>query len=169
MIPGSSATPDEAIEKLRIVFTNFGLPEQIVTDNGSAFTSKEFETFLQRNGIQQIKTAPCHLASNGQVERTIQTFKTTLNKMLNEKRTIYQKEQRFLMAYRTTLHSATNCTPAELLFGRRLRTALDIIKPNLSNNMEKNRNDMICRAQNRRMREFSNNFGVGSRWISGVI
>ena len=35
---------------------------------------------------------------------------------------------------------------------------------------------MICRAQNRRMREFSNgqevfirNFGVGSRWISGVI
>ena len=42
--------------------------------------------------------------------------------------------------------------------------------------MEKNRNDMICRAQNRRMRELSNgldvfirNFGVGSRWISGVI
>ena len=42
--------------------------------------------------------------------------------------------------------------------------------------MEKNRNDMICRAQNRRMREFSNgqevfirNLGVGSRWISGVI
>ena len=84
--------------------------------------------------------------------------------------------QRFLMTYRTTPHSATNCTTAELLFGRRLRTALDIIKPSLSNNMEKNRNDMICRAQNRRMREFSNgqevfirNFGVGSRWISGVI
>ena len=84
--------------------------------------------------------------------------------------------QRFLMTYRTTPHSATNCTIAELLFGRRLRTALDIIKPSLSNNMEKNRNDMICRAQNRRTREFSNgqevfirNFGVGSRWISGVI
>ena len=80
------------------------------------------------------------------------------------------------MTYRTTSHSATNCTTAELLFGRRLRTALDIIKPSLSNNMEKNRNDMICRAQNRRMREFSNgqevfirNFGVGSRWISGAI
>ena len=41
--------------------------------------------------------------------------------------------------------------------------------------MEKNRSNMIYRAQNRRMREFSNgqevfirNFGVGSRWISGV-
>ena len=39
VIPSSS--------KLRIVSANFGLPEQIVTDNGSAFTSKEFETFLQ--------------------------------------------------------------------------------------------------------------------------
>ena len=47
VIPTSSATSDETIEKLRTVFANFGLPEQIVTDNGSAFTSKEFETFLQ--------------------------------------------------------------------------------------------------------------------------
>ena len=96
--------------------------------------------------------------------------------MLNEKGTINQKVQRFLMPYRTTPHSATNCTPAKLLFGRRLQTTLDIIKPSLSNNMEKNHNNMNCRAQNRRMREFSNgqevfirNFGVGSRWISGVI
>ena len=94
-----------------------------------------------------------------------------MNKMLNQKGTINQKVQRFLMAYHTTSHSATNCTPAELLFGRRLRTALDIIKPSFSKKKkEKNRNGMICRAQNRRMREFSNgqevfihNFGVGSR------
>ena len=153
VIPSSSATSNEAIEKLRIVFANFGLPEQIVTENGSAFTSK---TFLQRNGIQQIRTAPYYPTSDVQVERTVQTFKTALNKMLNEKGTINQKAQRFLMAYRTTPHSATNCTPAELLFGRRLQTALGIRKPILSNNMEKNRNDMICRAQNRRMKEFSN-------------
>ena len=56
------------------------------------------------------------------------------------------------MAYHTTSHSATNCTPTELLFGRRLQTPLDIIKPSLSNNMDKNHNDMICRAQNRGMR-----------------
>ena len=139
MIPSSSATSEETIEKLRTVFANFGLSEQIVTDNGSVFTT---------NGIQQIRTAPYHPASNDQAERTVQTFKTTLNKMLNEKGTINQKVQRFLMAYHTTPHSATNCTPAELLFGRRLRTALDILKPSLSNNIEKNCNSMICRAQN---------------------
>ena len=172
VIPSSSATLDETIEKLQTVFANFGLPEQIVTYNGSAFTSKEFKTFLQQNGIQQIRTAPYHPASNGQAERTVRTFKTTLNKKLHEKGTINQKLQRFLMAYPTTPHSATNCPPAELLFGRRLQTALDI-KPSLSNKMEKNCKGMICRAHNRRMREFSNreqvficNFGVGSRWVS---
>ena len=72
MIPSSSATSDETIEKLRIVFGDFRLPEQIVTDNGSAFTSKEFETFIQRDGIQQIRTAPYHSALNGQAWRTVQ-------------------------------------------------------------------------------------------------
>ena len=104
MIPSSSATSDETIEKLRIVFANFALPEQIVTDNGSAFRSQEFETFLQRNGIQQIRTAPYHPASNGQAERTVQTFKTRLKKMLNEKGTINQKVHRFLKTHRTTSH-----------------------------------------------------------------
>ena len=52
VILSSSATSDTTIEKIQTVFVNFGLPEQIVTDNGSVFTSKEFETFLQRNGIQ---------------------------------------------------------------------------------------------------------------------
>ena len=47
IIPTLSATSDETIEKLQTVFANFGLPEQIVTDNGSAFTSKEFKIFHQ--------------------------------------------------------------------------------------------------------------------------
>ena len=127
----SFAPSDETIEKLRFVFANFGILEQIVTDNGSAFTRKEFETFLQRNGIQQIRTEPYHTASIGQAKRAVQTFKTTLNKMLNKKGTINQKVQRFLMEYHTTPHSSTNCTSAELLFERRLRTAPDIIKPSL--------------------------------------
>ena len=85
VIPSWSPTSDKTIEKLQTVFANFVLPEQIVTDNGSAFTSKEFETFLQQNGIQQIRTAHYHPASNRQAERTVQTFKTTLKKMLNKK------------------------------------------------------------------------------------
>ena len=38
---------------------------------------------------------------------------------------------RFLSRYRTTPQSTTGTTPAELMFGRKLRTRLDLLKPDL--------------------------------------
>jgi transposase InsO family protein len=54
----NSATSDATIEKLRSMFATHGLPETLVSDNGSQFTSLEFKTFMERNGIHHIKTAP---------------------------------------------------------------------------------------------------------------
>ena len=52
IIPTTNATSEETAEKLWIVFTSFGLPEQIMMENGSWFTSFEFEKILQQNDIQ---------------------------------------------------------------------------------------------------------------------
>ena len=46
------------IDALRISFANHGLPYVIVSDNGPAFTSKEFKNFIHKNGIKHITTAP---------------------------------------------------------------------------------------------------------------
>ena len=37
------------IECLRKIFARFGLPEMMVTDNGTCFTSSEFQEFAQCN------------------------------------------------------------------------------------------------------------------------
>ena len=66
IVPSTSAA--STIAKLRHIFATFGLPEQIVSDNGSGFTSVEFQQFLAANGIKQVLTSPYHPLSNGLAE-----------------------------------------------------------------------------------------------------
>jgi hypothetical protein len=75
-----SATSAATIQKMKASFASHGLPVTLVTDNGSVFTSQEFEEFLTKNGIRHIKTSPYHPASNGLIERAVQTMKLALKK-----------------------------------------------------------------------------------------
>ena len=69
------------INKLRQTFATFGLPKMIVTDNGSSFTSKEFQSFMMENGIIHKRSSPYHPATNGLAERAVQTFKYGIKKL----------------------------------------------------------------------------------------
>lgn len=59
VVPVSAATSPVTIEKLRNIFATHGLPRVLVSDNGSQFTSTEFQTFLRGNGILSI-SVPRH-------------------------------------------------------------------------------------------------------------
>ena len=64
----TTPSSQQAIKILRNLFATHGLPEMVVSDNGSAFTSAEFQTFVKRNGIRHVRSAPYHPSSNGQAE-----------------------------------------------------------------------------------------------------
>ena len=55
-----SSTSEVTIEQLRMLFAEHGLPETIVTDNGTCFTSAEFTQFMRQNGIQHITSPAYH-------------------------------------------------------------------------------------------------------------
>ena len=52
--------------------------------------------------------------------------------------TISDKIARFLFSYRNLTHSTTGVSPAELMFGRQLRSRLDLLKPSLESRVEDN-------------------------------
>jgi len=84
------------------MFTAYELPEQVISDNGPQFTSNEFDEFTKKTGIKHILTSPYHTKSNGEAERAVQTFKSSLKVRGMEKEDLQTKLSRFLLYYRTT-------------------------------------------------------------------
>ncbi len=130
-----SASSCNTIAKLRTMFAAHGLPDLVVSDNGTAFTSAEFRSFQSRNGIRHVTSAPNHLASNGLAERYVQTFKNAIRKSGTPD--LEQELSHFLFRYQSTPHTTTISSPAQLLMGRRLKTHLDFLRPNLAAQVEK--------------------------------
>ncbi|XP_054281002.1 uncharacterized protein K02A2.6-like [Macrosteles quadrilineatus] len=105
-----------------------GLPEILVSDNATIFKSAEFQAFCKRQGIRQRFIAPGNPSTNGQAERFCQTLKTKLRCMQFEQGTLHEKLCALLFRYRATPLS-TGASPAQLMFGRNLRTKLDLLRP----------------------------------------
>ena len=126
----NSTTASATISILRMLFARFGIPREIVSDNGPQFISHEMKEFLKSNGIRHMTSAPFHPRTNGLAERFVQSFKQAIKSAESDSTSMNQKLSAFLLKYRTTPHATTNETPSMLMFGRNIRTRLDLIKPN---------------------------------------
>lgn len=119
---------ETTIEKCRDIFTTFGLPQVLVSDNGRTFISNEFQFFLKQNGIFHKCTAPYNPATNWLAERFIQTFKQGLRKLGTDEN-VKRNLQKILFHYRLLPHQESGKSPAELMFGRNLNSILNLIFP----------------------------------------
>lgn len=64
-----ATTSAKIIEAIHPMFARFGVPYPLRTDNGPQFVSGEFETFLQKQGVEHRRTTPLWPQANGEVER----------------------------------------------------------------------------------------------------
>ena len=133
IVPSTSS--QTTIKKLRTIFATHGIPEVLVSDNGSGFTSSEFKEFLNRNGIRHLTTVPCHPSSNGMAERAVQVFKEGMKKCTSGDLETHLSQ--FLFHYRTAPHSTISVSPAKLLMGRRLRSQLDLLQPSVATRVQR--------------------------------
>ena len=171
-------TSTATITRLKRLFASYGVPEQIVTDNATTFTSDEFQQFMKRNGILHTTSAPRHPATNGLAERYVGTFKAGMKKLAGENLCVEDMISHFLLRYRTTPNSTTGESPADLFLKRHVRTRLDFLKPSIS--------EAVRRKQYRQKgyhdsqaaeRQFDvddtvylrNTAGEKPKWIPGVV
>ncbi|XP_059048702.1 uncharacterized protein K02A2.6-like [Achroia grisella] len=136
-VPSTAAV--HCIAKLSELFARWGIPKQIVSDNGPPFSSYDFEAFTKSLGIIHLHTAPYHPASNGAAENAVRTIKRVIKKALRDGTDINLSINFFLLHYRNIAHCTTGECPASLMLGRRLRTKLDVLRPNLENKLSQAR------------------------------
>lgn len=172
--PMNSSTSTATIEKLRQSFAIHGLPDTLVSDNGTCFTSEEFEIFMKMNGIKHIKSAPYHAATNGLAERAVQTMKQGLKKLTQG--SMETRVARFLSMYRITPQTTTGLSPAELLFNRKVRTRLDLVQPSVERQVVQKQSQQKLNHDHADVRKYQvgdlvniKNFSVGPKWLPGVV
>ena len=125
-------TTETTIMALNILFTTWGSPKTLVSDNGPQFGSKQFEDWCRLNGIVHLTSAPFHPPSNGEAERLVGVFKTAMQRSVGEEGKERDKATMgFLREYRSTPNCATGRTPAELMIGRQVRTPLSLLQPSV--------------------------------------
>ena len=126
----NTAASSVTTDKMQTVFATHGIPELLVTDSGSAFTSAEFSAFLSRNGICHVTSAHYHPATKGLAERAAQTFKLAMKKQSSG--SLKSCLARFLFTYRLLPHSTIGRSLAEMLMNRRPHSVLDQLRPDVT-------------------------------------
>ena len=170
IVPMTHATSTGTIKALRRLFATFGLPTHIVSDNGTQFTSAEFTSFLQKNGIAHTRSAPGHPETNGLAERYVGHFKAKMKAMGTEGDDLDTRLQRFLMTFRST-PTANGKSPAEMLFNRQPRLRYDALKTTRNAEAQSfNQNQHLLPEYKPGDAVFALRFqNHGTTWVPGVV
>ena len=124
-----------------------GVPEMLITDRGSEFTSYEWERYLAQLGIKRNVTTPVHPSSNGRSERFNRSLKEILQKLIHN--TPSDWEDRLgdaLLAYRNAVSTTTGHTTFFLMCCRHARAPLTKLLRTTQANTFCNRLDYLSTA-----------------------
>ena len=100
----------------------------VKTDNGSPFNGEQFSSWAKYIGFAHRRVTPLWPEANGEAERFMRTLGKAIRTAKVDGGNLKMEIFMFLKHYRTTPHSSTGLSPAEMLNGRKLRTEV----PNVS-------------------------------------
>ena len=136
-IPLPSIEAERVAEALVSVFTRVGIPREMLTDQGSQFTSEVMKHVSKLLSIKQVTTSPYHPIANGLVERFNGSLKQMLKRMCAERPSDWDRYvEPLLFAIRESPQESLGFSPFELLYGRKVRGPMSILKELWTGNVD---------------------------------
>ena len=122
-------TTEEVSEKCVEFCLTYGIPEAVLTDRGTNFTSQVIENLWERVNVHTLHTTANHSTPDGITEGFNSTIKTMLTQF------VYQQIQndwdlklaKLTFAYNTAVHATVKLSPLELMFGRIPKLPIDLV------------------------------------------
>lgn len=116
---------------LKSAFGRYGIPEKLISDSGKQFDCAEFRRFAAEYGFDHDTSSPKYPQSNGKAENSVKTLKKMMKKSVEGKGDFFL----MLLDFRNTPTAGIGLSPAQRMFGRRLRSLIpaksELLEPQL--------------------------------------
>ena len=110
-------TTANVIKCLQTLFSSWGLPKGVVSDNGSQFTCYAFRSYLKSLGIQHRLVTPYWRRANGEIEQFFRNLGKSINISVLQGKDYKEEILTLLQSYRMAPHCTTGLSPADLMLG----------------------------------------------------
>ena len=128
-VPLKKITTEAVAEVLLDIYSRVGIPEEVLTDQGTQFMSECMQEVSRLLSIKGLTSTPYHPICNGLVERWNGTLKSMLKRLCQDQpKQWHRLINPVLFAYREVPQESTGFSPFQLLYGRSVRGPGTILK-----------------------------------------
>ena len=137
---------------LKVMFSRYGVPDAVMSDNGPQFASAEFAEFAEKWGFEHVTSSPRYPQSNGKAENAVKTIKRLFTKCKDSG----QSEYLALLDWRNTPSEGIGTSPTQRFLGRRCRTLLPITEALLQPRCDTEQDSKALADQKQRQQRYYN-------------
>src|ERR1043165_5766161 len=113
------------------IICRYGIPEKIITDNGSNLNNKMMKELCDSFKIKHHNSSPYRPKMNGAVEAANKNIKRIVQKMVITYKDWHEMLPYALHGYRTSIRTSTGATPFSLVYGMEAVLPVEVEIPSL--------------------------------------
>ena len=137
VFPMNNQTALTVANNLITVFCRHGMPETILSDQGSNYTSELLNQLWEVLDIHKVQTTIFHAQCDGNSERIMRSLQGMITHYVNGKQNDWDELlHKLAFAYNSSVHHTTGATPFELVYGRQPRIPIDLIHSHVNLNLD---------------------------------